>query len=67
MGFADGKAGECKRKRNPKNEYLIFTTNGMCNVFVVFILGRKMEAIIGGKWGTGNSFKNMLRFLIRDT
>lgn len=36
-------------------------------VFVVFILGRKVEAIIGGKWATGDSFKNILRFLIRDT
>ena len=33
-------------------------------VFVVFILGRKMEAIIGGKFATGDSLKIFLGSLL---
>lgn len=41
MRFADGKAGECERKWNPKTEYLNFTTNGDGKSFHYIYSGEK--------------------------
>ena len=61
------RQGNVKEKRIQRMNISFSQQMDCAKVFVVFILGRKVEAIIGGKFATGDSFKNILRFLIRDT